>query len=261
MSGPTIHRFEANGPGGKGLQDWGGIPAESLVSGTPHQNGHSYVNVETLGFKAGVWDCTAMTGKMEPYPCHEFMIVLEGSVTMIEENGRETTIKAGESFVLPKGLVCQWKQPGYIRKFYVIWDDPGGAAPKDAKALQVLKPDPKGKLEPAAATPPELLLSGKPVQHSRDWFVDPTGQWSVGVWDSTAYHRKAVPFPRYELMSLLEGAVTITEENGRVHRFKAGDTFFIEQGCVSDFKTDGYVRKFYCIFQPKKAAAKSEAAE
>ena len=43
--------------------------------------------------------------------------------------------------------------------------------------------------------------------------------------------------------------------------FEAGDTFFIEQGAVSDFKTDGYVRKFYCIFQPKKAAAKSEAAE
>ena len=35
-------------------------------------------------------------------------------------------------------------------------------------------------------------------------------------------------------------AVTITEENGRVHRFKAGDTFVIEQGCVSDFKTDGW---------------------
>ena len=106
-----------------------------------------------------------------------------------------------------------------------------------------------------------MLISGKPVQHGHDWFVDPTGQWSVGVWDSTAYHRKQAPFPRYEMMSLLEGAVTITDDKGKVQHFKAGDTFFIEQGAVSDFKTDGYVRKFYCIFQPKKAAAKSEAAE
>jgi uncharacterized cupin superfamily protein len=82
----------------------------------------------------------------------------------------------------------------------------------------------------------------------------------VGAWDSTAYRRKTIAFPRHELMHILEGAVTIAEEGGPTHEFKAGDTFFAPMGTRCDWQSTGYMRKIYCIMQPK-AAAKELAAE
>lgn len=260
MTSASIIRFEPKGPKGQ-LTRWEDIPASDLESGQPVQNGHYYLQDAKHGLTAGVWDCTAFTSKPGPYSVNEFMVVLEGSVTIVEAGGRETTIRAGESFLIPKGLHCQWKQPGYLRKYFVIFDDASGLKPADATALQVMRPDPAAKLAPSASPPAELLLSGTPVQHAREYFSDLSGQWSVGVWDTTAYHRKAMPFPRHELMHILEGSVTLTDSAGKAQRFQAGDSFLVPLGAVCDWKSEGYLRKIYCIFQPRAAAAKTEAAE
>jgi uncharacterized cupin superfamily protein len=286
MTAPRIQKFESFGPGGSaaksGLALWPEIPAAGLAAGAPVQHGHYYLEDKARGLTAGVWDCTAMTEKLAPYAVNEFMIVLDGEVTIIEDpknipippkrgreastTGREgvrrTTIKAGESFIIPKGLHCQWHQDGYMRKFFVIFDDTSGKTPADPAALSVLRPDPDAELEASAGPAPELLLSGAPQQHDKQYFADLTGQWTVGVWDSTPYHRKTIPFPRHELMHILEGEVTITEDGQPPQTFKAGDTFVVPMGTPCDWKTTGYIRKIYCIFQPKAAAAKGkEAAE
>ena len=67
-------------------------------TGNPVQRGHIYHQDESLGYMAGVWDCTANTGKFEPYAVHEFMFVLEGSVIMVLEDGAEITVNAGEPY-------------------------------------------------------------------------------------------------------------------------------------------------------------------
>ena len=90
-------RMEPNGPKGKGLEDWGGIPAASLESGTPQQSGLSTLDEKSTGMSAGVWACTAFTGKMDAYSVHEFMTLLEGSVTIVHKDGSEVTVNAGES--------------------------------------------------------------------------------------------------------------------------------------------------------------------
>ena len=102
--------FHADGPAGKGLETWEEIPASALVAGTPVQRGHNYFTDETGTLTACVWDCTPMTTKCEPYSVNEFMYVIEGSVTIVHENGTEWTIRAGESFVIPKGAPVTWKQ-------------------------------------------------------------------------------------------------------------------------------------------------------
>lgn len=261
MSQPRIQRFEPKGPGGKGLERWGEIPEAELIAGKPVQHGHYYLNEPAIGLTAGVWDCTAMTSKLAPYPVNEFMILLEGEVTILDEEGAATTIKAGESFILPKGMPCAWKQTGYVRKFFVIFDDSSGLAPENPAALKVLRPDPRTTLERSPSPAPEVLLSEVPVQHAREYFEDVSGQWTVGIWDSTPYHRKTINFPRHELMHILEGEVTITEEGFAPQTFKAGDSFLVPMGTRSDWKTTRYVRKIYCIMQPRQAAAASAAAE
>lgn len=239
-----VVRFDKNAK----LETWPAIPAESLESGTPVQRGHQYIEDKDRGLTAGVWDCTAMTGKMSPYPVDEFMLLLEGELDIATADGKVTNIKAGESFILPKGLVCQWRQRGYIKKFYVILETPGEAKP--IAGLSVIKPNVNQPLAPSQGPAADALLSGSPKQRAQEFFADATGKLTVGVWDTTAYHRKTVPFPRHELMCILEGEVSIAGISGQRQHFKAGDSFFVPHGAVTDFKTDGYLKKIYVIYQP-----------
>ena len=237
-----------------------------MTAGKPVQRGHNYFTDPTGKTTAGVWDCTPMTTKLEPYSVNEFMLVLEGAVTIVDARGHEETIRAGEAFVIPKGLPCSWKQTDYIRKFYVIFDDPSGMAPKNPDALKVIKLAPKGPAGSGMAKmdlpDPSVFEGGAPTQHVFNYFEDMTGQMTAGVWDCTPMKRKMMPFPRNELMCILEGSVTITDEKGRAETFRAGDSFFVPQGLNNSWTSTEYVRKFYCIFQPKVAAAKTaDAAE
>lgn len=247
---PVI-KFAANGLANEGLALWAAIPADELESGQPVQHGIEYFSVGRIGLSAGVWDCTAFTGKMAPYPVNEFMIVLEGAVTMIEANGRETTISAGQSFVIPKGLVCQWRQLGYMKKYYVIFDDASGADPAKASAQRILRIDPALSRSPTPSPAADLLIGPCPRQSGRNWFEDASGQWTMGVWDSTPYRRKAIPFPRHELMHLLEGSVTLSDPAGWRETFRAGDTFFVKMGANVEWHSTEYVKKYYCIMIPK----------
>jgi len=261
MATGKIIRFEPQGPAGTGLVPWPEIPASMLTAGRPVQRGHTYFEDKASGLSAGVWDCTAMTGRLEPYSVNEFMIVLEGAVTIVDARNRAVTIKAGEGFLIPKGMPCVWRQDGYIRKFFVIFDDASGKEPPDPAVLEVLRPDPQAALASSDGPAPEVLASPPPVQRDKQYFADLTGQWTVGVWDSTAYLRKTISFPRHELMHILEGAVTLTEEGGPAQTFRAGDTFFVPLGTRCDWKSTGYVRKIYCIMQPKAARTPAKAAE
>jgi uncharacterized cupin superfamily protein len=236
-------------PGAK-LETWEQIPADRLVSGRPVQRGHLYIDDASRGLTAGVWACSAMTTKMAPHDCDEFMLLLEGAVEIVEPDGRTTRIVAGESFILPKGIVRQWRQTGDVKKFFVILETPDDAATRDRAGLKVIKPDPSAPLTPSEGPKAEALLSGSPRQRTNEVFEDRGGKLSVGIWDSTAYHRKTVPFPRHELMCLLEGSIGITGPGGRTQRFAAGDSFFVPYGAVTDFRNDGYVKKIYVILEP-----------
>jgi uncharacterized cupin superfamily protein len=253
LSDFKIIRFEPDGPAGKGLETWEEIDPTSLVVGTPVERGHTYHELPERGYTAGVWDCTAMTSKIEPYPVNEFMLLLEGSVTIAVEDGAEVTIHAGESFVIPQGLRCSWKQLGSVRKYFVIFEDKSGRAHKDPAALGVIRPQAEGpavgmtKLE---ISNPEIFIGDAPTQHDHGYFEDGTHQLFVGLWDSAPFERAVAPFPRNELMCILEGSVTLTDGEGVEHRFDAGDTAYVPMGAPCGWKSTETVRKFYAIFEP-----------
>jgi uncharacterized cupin superfamily protein len=251
VSKPAVIRFDSHDTHPDDLLVWPEIPASDLESGNPRQRGVEYFSDAKRGLTSGVWDCTPMVTHMGPYPVHEFMIVLAGAVTIRDAKGQDTTIKAGEAFILPKGFVCQWRQSEYMRKFYVIFDDPSATAPKDPASLKVLKIDVNRDLQPSPPPAKDILLSDVPTQFGHNWFEDPTGQWTTGVWGSTPYRRKAMPFPRHELMHLLEGSVTLTDPDLGAQTFKAGDTFFVPMGANVEWHNPEPVKKYYSIFIPK----------
>lgn len=257
----AIIRFDTRGTPENRLQRWEDMPANEIESGNPVQRGRVLVEDKMAGLSAGEWDCTAFTSPLLAYPVHEFMHVLEGGLDIIDEHGHATHIGTNESFAIAKGFRCRWKQTGYMRKFFVIFDDKPDGTLSVSSNLKLVKPDPAAMLEPATGPAADILLTPPPEQRALDCLEDATNQWSVGLWDSTPYERKSIAFPRHELMHILKGAVTLTEEEGATHHFRAGDTFFVEMGTRCNWKSTEYVRKIYCTLKPAAAAFKSEAAE
>ena len=72
----------------------------------------------------------------------------------------------------------------------------------------------------------------------------------VGLWESTPFERAVAPFPRNELMCILEGSVTLTDGDGTEHVFEAGDAAYVPMGTRCSWRSTETVRKFYAIFEP-----------
>lgn len=242
--------LEPHGPEDGGLVQWEKIADEGLTAGTPVQRGHNYFEDDTSQLSAGVWDCTPMTTVLEPYSVNEFMLVLEGSVTIVQADGVAETFGAGDCFVIPKGLPCSWQQTEYIRKFYVIFDDSSGATSPEPDSLRVIRVNLQDAMPSIGEQDVARYIGEVPEQHVSNVFEDPTGQLDVGLWDTTEMHTRAQPFARNELMHLLEGEVTLTNGDGVQHTFHAGQTFLVPRGMSYQWDSTGYVRKVYCIFQP-----------
>jgi uncharacterized cupin superfamily protein len=61
--------------------------------------------------------------------------------------------------------------------------------------------------------------------------------------------RKAQRFGRIELMCLLEGGMTLTDDTGTEHSFIAPDVLLELPDTVSAWTSNENVRKYYCIFE------------
>jgi uncharacterized cupin superfamily protein len=238
--------------GGGGLEDWGEIPATDLKSGSPRQRGRYYFDAPDLGLSAGVWDCTAFEGKMGPYSVDEFMILLEGQVTVTEANGRMTRIDAGESFVIPRGLDCAWKQEGYVRKIFAIYENPAAPVPATPAADRVIKLDLGAALEPSAGPDPALLNGPDPRCAEHVVYSDASGQLTVGLWSATPYDRKATPFGRYELMHFLRGQVDLHDGGTSGQACQAGETIFVPKGVPLGWRSKSDVKKIFVILMPSQ---------
>lgn len=246
MAKPSIIRLDPTVP----LERWSDFPESEISSGTRASIGHRWLEDAANGFVVGVWEAEANLGRWMRWPVHEFMVIVEGEVVMVEED-RETVIGPGESFFIPKGRRCIWNQSGYVKKLMVIFDDQSGMASDNTQPIT--KIDPQVTLTPLPSLAPELLLSAAPLQQDHEYFKDATGQLTVGVWQTTGYHRRLISYPRHEVMYLLEGSMAFTDEVGRTQVFRAGDTLLVPLGALNAWTSEGTLRKIYCSFQPSQS--------
>ncbi len=221
----AVTRFHRDGPPGKGMERWEEMDPTELLSGEPVQNGHTYHEIEGNGYLAGVWDCTAFIDHMGNYSVDEYMYLLEGTLIMRMPDGEEMHLKAGDAFVIPKGLECQWEQPGYIRKFFMILDGPVPEAGANPALTRITVPESSGSGMSAGA-----------ISAERVDFVNAAGTMKV----SQSTHAQAVipsmPVTSYQLIQVLEGSLTLTTSTGE-EVFVAGDTAYLHQGSVVGWAT------------------------
>lgn len=217
----TIIRFDPDGP--NGLEEWEQMDYASLVSGTPVQRGHLYHEIEDQGYMVGVWDCTAFTDQMMPYPVDEYMLFLEGELTMVMPDGTETQIKAGDAFIIPKGLKCQWKQNGFVLKIFMILDGPVPEA-DNASLRRITVPDLIGPSDPAG------------MIASRTDFLNAAGTLQVDVEAFGAMSHPSKVCTRNMLITVLDGMLTLSDGQA-AHVFGKGGTAYIQQGGTVGWST------------------------
>jgi uncharacterized cupin superfamily protein len=258
MSAPEIIRFEPNGPADTGMERIHEMTPDVLEEGDPTERDHTYYTSKCERLSAGVWDCTPCVGKLEASEVDEFMLVLEGSVTIVYPDGEEDTFRAGDAFALHKGLVHQWKQTEYMRKYYMLLEDSNVPIPDKPVSNRAVRFHPKGPdgvdLEPTELDDPRLFEGALPVQEDHSYFEGATGQVFMGVWTCTPMRRKAQRFGRVELMCLLEGSTVLTDSSGQEHKFQAPDVFLVDTETNMSWKSTANVRKYYCIFEAANAS-------
>jgi len=225
------------------------LDAADFTSDVPVQHSHSVYKDDEIGLFVGLWDTEAMTEAGGPYACDEFMWLIEGECQIRNNRtGEIELVKAGTPFVIPKGYDCQWQQTGYMRKYYVLSENPNEAIPA--------KPSLEGIAIPRADAAVNAMTGGEPfsikddaVQKAHDCYVDTTGKFLTGTWECDKFESESRSFPYYEFAYVQEGSITLTDEIGEAHVFNIGDAFFIPKGVICRGHSNERVRLFYCVLR------------
>jgi len=97
---------------------------------------------------------------------------------------------------------------------------------------------------------PAKVLGGDPLQTARNFYSDPTGQFSAGIWEG-AVGAWSVNYTEEEFCHLLSGIVVLTDNAGSSRRFEAGASFVIPAGFTGTWANVTAARKLYVIYERK----------
>ena len=102
-------------------------------------------------------------------------------------------------------------------------------------------------IEPTDFITPDMIKAGEPKERGRSLYADQTGQLDVGVWECEPHKHVNDPSPYDEFVYLIEGLIEITEQDGSVETYKAGDSFVMPRGCTCTWDVKEPVRKLYVV--------------
>ncbi len=183
------------------------------------------------------------SGEIAALPGDEFVIVLSGALSVRNHAGA-VSLGTDQSGVIPGGVAFRWTAAPGTRA--IAMRCTSGPASGDAPLLI----DEAAELIPSGAPLAELLVGPTPSCRNFTDYRSANGEFMLGTWDSTPYHRLPMRYRHYELMHLLDGAVTFVDEAGRSGTFLAGDVFLVEQGAECSWLSETNVKKVYAIYRP-----------
>ena len=97
------------------------FPAEIVLEGTS-ENWESVLHQGD--FVVSVFAASpAIISISDPFPYDEFVLVLEGEVTLTNVDGGTATYEEGDTFLVPKGWLGTWDMPYKYREMIVIETD------------------------------------------------------------------------------------------------------------------------------------------
>lgn len=106
-----------------GMGMWNDMTHDGIISGDTRDRTHEVFSKDLLEgnrVRVGVWEAKPYKEKLVNYPCNEFMYVIEGSCTIVEEDGNREKFIQGECFFIPSGFNGYWEQDEPMKKYYMI---------------------------------------------------------------------------------------------------------------------------------------------
>ncbi len=95
---------------------------EDVTGSNPDERVHRFFVTKRKSMsemRVGVYEGSAYTEKVADYPCDELSFVLEGSVTIIDEDGHDEVFHKGDCLFLPRGFTGFWKQSDNFKKYHM----------------------------------------------------------------------------------------------------------------------------------------------
>ncbi len=115
---PEILPLDANQLRAMALERSVSFPAEVVLKG----KSENWEQVLHQGdFVVAVFAASpAVIDVSAPFPYDEFVLVLEGRVTLTDIDGHKQTYTEGDTFLVPKGWLGTWDMPSQYREMIVI---------------------------------------------------------------------------------------------------------------------------------------------
>jgi uncharacterized cupin superfamily protein len=193
------------------------------------------------GYAVGASTSVGANLSIEDFPWVELGIVEAGELTLQGE-GFDLRLKAGDCFVVPRGIAVRWQHRGQLRRLFMAFP---GLVPSTDMPTKPLKIDFAQLLPPSDPPAATVLLTPTPKAWSTTLFS--AANLRIGLWQCEAYARKQVQPGYSELMFILEGAVTLSPEQGEACTVNAGEVVVVPAGATNAWASTQTVRKVFCI--------------
>ena len=93
-------------------------PAERVMSGDPRTRTWNLED-DGAGLYAGIWEASPGEWAVD-YTEWEFCHIISGQSVLTAQNGAAQTVRAGDSFIIPRGFKGTWRVIETTVKHYVI---------------------------------------------------------------------------------------------------------------------------------------------
>ena len=107
--------------------------------------------------------------------------------------------------------------------------------------------DPVDGMQPSDMTDPQSFTSTDHTELNHTVFQAEDESILSGVWECAPCKEEIESYPVHEMMTVISGSVTLTDENGRSETFTSGDTFFVAKGARCTWHITEKLKKFYMI--------------
>lgn len=187
--------------------------------------------------------CVSFDGSVEiaDFPHIEAIVVLAGVLTLAVDGAAALTVAAGSGVVVARGTRLRIEAAAGTRWAFYAGTAGTGLTP----GVTMLSAD--APLSSSEGPPAESLTGPAPQCRSYNAFSDEPSDLHAGLWDSTPYSRVSRPHRVRELMHILEGAVEMTGEDGKIVTVSAGEAVIVPQGAPLAWTSRVHVKKFYVV--------------
>lgn len=182
-------------------------------------------------------------GQVEVLANDEFVLVLKGRLEIASDAGT-LVVEPNNGGVVPVGTRFTWRASDDL--LAIVYSAPSQARGNAAAPLLI---DQNAPLAPSNPPLPENLLGPVPTCRNHSDYVSANTEFACGTWDSTPYHRRRISYRQVELMYLLQGKVTFSDDSGSV-TFKAGDVCMFVRGGGCAWLSEEHVKKIFAIQRP-----------